>query len=188
MKVFIWSNPAAEASTAEHLRTLVETLASRGVSVLSTFEPMSTSDDSTPLLERVDAVIIEGSYPAPETGHLVALSLAYKKQILYLVERGHRVDAALRRLQESAPASQLLQLVLYAPSQLAATALQFIRTVERGGSAAAPTIKFTLRITPAIERYLTYKTKGQDATKADFLRELLERLMAEDAGFRKTRE
>lgn len=185
MKVYVWANPSAAATGAERMRVLVEALASRGVGVLSAFEPAAASDDTTPLLERVDAVVIEGTYPTSETGHLVALSLAYRKPILYLTERGHRVDPALRRLHGSTPANTLLQLATYTPSQLGGDVLTFIRGVERGAGVAAPTIKFTLRITPAIERYLTYKSAGTAKTKADFLRELLERLIAGDDGYRR---
>lgn len=185
MKVFVWTNPGVGPSSSERLRTMVETLAGHGVGVLSAFEPATASDDTTPLLERVDAVVIEGTHPTPETGHLVALSLAYKKPILYLAERGHRIDAALQRLGQSKPAGELLRLVTYAPIQLAASVIEFIRRIERGAGATAPTIKFTLRITPAIERYLTYKTKGSATTKADFLRELIERLIADDADYRR---
>lgn len=185
MKAYVWANPSAAPTGTERLRALVEALASRGVSVLSAFEPAAASDDATPLLERVDAVVIEGMYPTSETGHLVALSLAYRKPILYLTERGHRVDPALRRLHASQPTGGLLHLASYAPDRLAAVVAEFVRGVERGAGVATPTIKFTLRLTPAIERYLTYKTAGTAKTKADFLRELLEGLMANDAAYRR---
>lgn len=48
-----------------------------------------------------------------------------------------------------------------------------------------PNIKFTLRITPRIEKYLSWKIQNTDRTKADYLREEVERLIDEDDEFEK---
>ncbi|MBU1118546.1 GAF domain-containing protein [Patescibacteria group bacterium] len=49
-----------------------------------------------------------------------------------------------------------------------------------------PTIKFTLRISKEIERYLSWKINNTDKTKADFLREVItEDLIADDEEYQK---
>ncbi len=46
-----------------------------------------------------------------------------------------------------------------------------------------PSIKFTLRITPRIEKYLSWKIKNTEKTKADYLRGEIEKIMEEDDEF-----
>lgn len=46
-------------------------------------------------------------------------------------------------------------------------------------------IKFTLRITPKIEKYLSWKTQNTDLTKADYLREMIDKDLTSDEDFKK---
>lgn len=187
MRIYLWGNPNAGPTLQQRYRRMVETLSEAGASVFSNFHPPATDDGPTPWLERIDAVVIEGSDPAPEAGHLVALALAYRKPVLYATERGKAVDRHLQRLQGNKASSAFLRLEPYTLDSLPVRLKEFLRLVERGEGIDAPTIKFTLRLTPAIERYLAYKVKGAKMTKADFLRELLERLIKEDQLYRQAK-
>lgn len=187
MRVYLWGNSNAGPTLQQRYRRMVETMAEAGASVFSNFHPPATDDDRAPWLERIDAIVIEGSDPAPEAGHLVALALAYRKPVLYLSERGKTVDRHLQRLQENKASSAFLRLEHYTLDSLSVRLKEFLRLVERGEGIDAPTIKFTLRLTPAIERYLAYKVKGSKKTKADFLRDLLERLIEEDQSYRQAK-
>lgn len=180
MKVYVVGNPSATSALQQRYRRIAEVLTEAGATVASNFYPAAAGDAGTPLMEQVDAVVIEGSDPTPETGHLVALALTYHKPILYLNERGRPVNYHLRRLQESKVASAYLRLESYGAESLANRLREFLRLVERGEGKLNPTIKFTLRLTPAIERYLVYKSKGSKKTKADYLRDLLEQIATED--------
>lgn len=51
--------------------------------------------------------------------------------------------------------------------------------------AKIPKIKFTLRITPEIEQYLTFKVTNTKESKAEYVRKLLEELMEKDDGYKK---
>jgi hypothetical protein len=74
----------------------------------------------------------------------------------------------------------------YATRDLEQVVMDFIKETEAGkGLQERPTIKFTLRITPQMERYLQWKAKRIKKTKADFLREFLEELMDKDEVFKK---
>ena len=57
--------------------------------------------------------------------------------------------------------------------------------MEKGEGKETPTIKFTLRITPRIERFLHWKTHNTKVSKADFLRELIERLIDQDEDYQR---
>ncbi len=187
MRVYLFGNPGAGPALQERYRRMAEVLATAGAHLNANFLPTVSVGDDAAFMERVDAVVIEGSDPAPEAGHLVALALAYRKPVLYLTERGKPVDRHLRKLQENKAAGALLRLEAYAPDRLLVRLQEFFKVVERGESVTSPTIKFTLRLTPAIDRYLTYKTQGTKKSKADLLRELIEKLMADDAPYRQAR-
>ncbi len=188
MRVYLWGNPNAGTTLQQRHRRMAEILTEVGATVFSNFYPPAMDDERSPWLERIDAVIIEGSEPTPEAGHLVALALAYRKPVLYLCERGKTIDRHLQRLLENKASSAFLRLEHYGLDSLPSRLQGFLHLVERGEGIDAPTIKFTLRLTPAIERYLAYRVKGSKKTKADFLRELLDGLMGEDQGYRQTRQ
>lgn len=185
MRIYLWGNPNAAPMLQQRYRRMVAVLTEAGVTIFSNFHPPATDDDRTPWLERIDAVVIEGSDPAPETGHLVALALAYRKPVLYLCERGRTIDRHLRRLHANKASSALLRLERYPPDSLPTRLREFLQQVEQGETSATPTIKFTLRLTPALERYLNQKAKAAAKTKANYLRNFLERLMAGDEEYRK---
>lgn len=56
-------------------------------------------------------------------------------------------------------------------------------TTKRKTKFDQPSIKFTLRITPRIEKYLSWKIKNTEKTKADYLRGEIEKIMEEDDEF-----
>ena len=73
----------------------------------------------------------------------------------------------------------------YARRELEDKVAQFINEVGSGkGIKERPNIKFTLRVTSRMERYLDWKSKKLKKTKADFLREFIGEIMDKDEGFR----
>lgn len=137
------------------------------------------------MVERMDALIIEGSRPLPESGYLIAIALAHHKPILYLSEKGKLINKNLLHLQKDKGTAKFLQLQYYTDKNLEKIILDFLQTVEKGEGREAPTIKFTLRINSRIERFLYWKTHNTKVSKADFLRELIERLIDNDQEYQK---
>jgi len=135
------------------------------------------------LLEKMDAVIIEGTKSPAEAGYLIALALTHKKPILYLCQKNRPVDRTLARLENSKTATQLFNLSYYTTTNLEKILADFLQTIERGEGKELPTIKFTLRLTPRIDRYLSWKIHNTKLTKADFLREQIEKLMKQDQDY-----
>jgi len=45
--------------------------------------------------DQIEAVIIEGTYIASDTVYIIATALAYKKPVLYLIEKGHQIPEQL---------------------------------------------------------------------------------------------
>lgn len=138
------------------------------------------------LLDKVDAMVIEGSTPDPEIGYLLAYAIAQKKPTLYLFDRSARRQSILRYL----PVRRLPTTMTVKPyaaeeiESLLGTFLMQVALGETGGE--VPRIKFTLRLTPQIDRYLAWKVKGTKMSKADFLRKaIVEEIVKKDEEWRK---
>lgn len=138
------------------------------------------------LLDRMDAIVIEGSTPDPEIGYLLAYAISQKKPTLYLFDRVSRSQSILRYL----PTRKLPPTLTVRPykedalESILTTYLTQLSLGETGGE--EPRIKFTLRLTPALDRYLSWKVKGTKISKADFLRKaIVEEIVKKDEEWRK---
>lgn len=132
---------------------------------------------NTPLLERMDAFIIEGTTSDPEVGFLLAHAIALRKPTLYLYQRGTVPQVFSHLSQKELP--KYIKAVAYsdAPGQ---TVMDFLRSIDGVKIREVPRLKFTLRITGSIEEYLHFKTHNTKLSKADYLRERIDRQMEDD--------
>jgi hypothetical protein len=196
MRIYFAADSQAEEKLQKRFARIIETLDQAGVLVMSNIEnknlrPFSDQDleridqSGEVLLEKMDAIIIDGTKPLNEGGYLVALSLTHQKPILYLCQKGKIINKNLFQLQKTRAASKLLKLQYYTENDLIRIILNFLPTIETKDGYEPPNIKFTLRITPRIERYLHWKTQNTELSKADFLRKLIEELIEKDEGFNK---
>ncbi len=132
------------------------------------------------MLDKMDAYVIEASYPDPQIGYLLAYAMSQKKPALYLVKKGTKVGPQLKRLPDNIVIRE------YETENIKEELIGFIRNLEKGFGESVANIKFTLRITPQIERYLTWKAKRKKLSKADFLRERIsEDIIAKDEEYKK---
>ena len=132
------------------------------------------------MLDKMDAYVIEASYPDPQIGYLLAYAMFQKKPALYLVKKGTKVGPQLKRLPDNIVIRE------YETENIKEELIGFIRNLEKGFGESVANIKFTLRITPQIERYLTWKAKRKKLSKADFLRERIsEDIIAKDEEYKK---
>jgi len=196
MRIYFTADEQADERYQKMFSRIIRLLNDSGVIVMSNLADPNVSGFSSQdleridesgeaLLERVDAVIIEGSRPLPESGYLIALALAHHKPILYLTERQKSVNKNLVHLTKDKNTAKLLRLASYSERTIDGTIAEFLQGVEIGEGRELPNIKFTLRITPRIERYLHYKTHSSKISKADFLREQIERLIDRDEEYQK---
>ncbi|MAG59423.1 hypothetical protein CMO96_01390 [Candidatus Woesebacteria bacterium] len=189
MRVYLFANPQSSSSLREQVEKARQILVRAGVVVHSNLDKTNEigfeEQDNQSTMDRVDGLVIEGSSPSPEQGYLIALALAHKKPTICLLERGKSIDPNLKVLLKGREASQLLEVTSYTPQSLEKTLQRFIDRIETGGGREVPSIKFTLRITPRIERYLNWKIKGAKKTKADWLREMIEKVIDKDDKYTK---
>ena len=196
MRVYFTADEQAEEKLQKRFSEIIEILSQAGILVMSNLADknitgLSAQDmekieqSGEALLEKMDALIIEGTKPLTESAYLIAIALAHKKPILYLSEKNKPINKNLLHLKKDKNTGQFLYLEQYLPDTLADILNNFLQKVEKGSGRENPTIKFTLRITPRIERYLHWKTHNTKISKADFLREMIERLIDEDENYLK---
>ncbi|RJR31159.1 hypothetical protein C4569_02925 [Candidatus Parcubacteria bacterium] len=137
------------------------------------------------LLEQMDSLLLEITSHFPESGYLLALALAHKKPTIFLAETGIEIDKNIKQILNDKNAAQLLEIKSYRPNKISKAVLEFLEFAEKKAGREVPRIKFTLRITPKIERYLHWKTLNTNFSKADFLREQIEKMISEDEEFKK---
>lgn len=133
---------------------------------------------NTPLLERMDAFIIEGTTSDPEVGFLLAHAIALKKPTLYLYQRGTVPQVFSHLSQRELPA--YIKVVAYRGDIVSRSVMDFLHSIEGIKIREVPRLKFTLRVTHSIEEYLHFKTHNTKLSKADYLREQIEKLMTDD--------
>ncbi|MFA6322804.1 MAG: hypothetical protein WCX71_05040 [Candidatus Buchananbacteria bacterium] len=196
MRLYFAANNQAEEKFQKRFSDIIAILSEAGVLVMSNLVDKNLSGFSNQdlekfdqagevLLEKMDGLIVEGSYALPETGYLFAFALTHKIPILYLTERGRGIDKNLQHLQKDKTTGGLIDLQNYSDKTLSNLVLSFLQKIEGGQGGELPNIKFTLRITPRIERYLYFKTHNTKIAKADFLREKIEQMIDQDEQYQK---
>lgn len=119
--------------------------------------------------------------------YVIALSLAQQKPIVFLLPKGASLPEAVSALRQDKQISKLIHVKHTSPATLERDMRDVLNTIEQGVLKEIPSIKFTLRITPTIERYLQWKSQQTGLSKADVLREFIEKdLIAKDEQFPRT--
>ena len=196
MRIYFAADNQAESRLQQRFSHVVDVLNSAGVLVMSNLAQRNLSSFSGQdlekisqsgeiLIEKVDGLIIEETKPLAESGYLIAIALAYKKPILYLIEEDKPINKNLLHLQTDKQAAKLLHLEHYTAGSLEKELIDFLQAIEQPGGREFPSIKFTLRITSRIERYLQWKTNNTKLSKADYLRNVIEDIIAHDEGYQR---
>lgn len=197
MKIYYYAPPTTSPEREERYKDIRAILERAGMEVLTretkaadafpeTYQQLEQRGQS--LLDYVSAIVIEGTVPDPEVGYLLAYAIAQKRPTLLLVEKGHKDATPLKTFGAQRLPSTLVS-ESYHRAKLEQIVLQFLQGLGDIEYLEVPSIKFTLRVTPAIEQYLHWKTHNTDLSKADFLRKLLlEEIIARDEAYQRFRK
>jgi len=140
-------------------------------------------DDNDSLdVERIDAVIVNGNEDLSSSSYVVALAVAKKKPLLFLLQKGSEIPSIINDFKNDEKMKKLFFLDFYTPENIANKIGAFIQKAE-GDTKEVPSIKFTLRITPSMERYLQWKSNETGVSKADFLRAEITNIVQKDQDF-----
>ena len=180
MKIFVHTTFNHRDVIRDAYGKILDVLKNAGVMVISNHdeegkadltraEVERMSDKGENLIYKMDGIVIDASIPDSEVGYLLAYAISQKKPVLYLHERHSGAKSMLSYFEgKNVPESVVLK--SYEIPELEGIITEFLQRTESGDQ-DVPTIKFTLRITPKIERFLTMKSKQSRTTKADYLRE-----------------
>lgn len=166
-------------------------LLKNGVNLVSNLEKIVTKGENEARksisYDQIEAVIIEGTHTFSDTIYIIATALAYKKPVLYLMEKGHPIPDQLEyiRKDENLGANFFLKFYKKDKKSIEDTILDFLELLESGNLLTEKVnVKFTLRISPRTERYLNWKSLGVKKSKARYLREMLDKMMKEDPKYK----
>ena len=162
-------------------------LVKNGVSLVSNVEKKMLKGENEARksisYDQIEAVIIEGTHIASDTVYIIATALAYKKPVLYLMEKGHQIPEQLSYIRKDKNLGKNFFLKFYksAGKEIETVIFDFLGLLESGSLMKEKVnVKFTLRISPRIERYLNWKTLNIKKSKAQYVRDILNKTATED--------
>lgn len=130
-------------------------------------------------MEKIDIVVLPASDQDPQTAYTIALALSQKKPVLCLLPKGQRLPESYALLKNNRSLAKYLHTCFYTPLNLKEGIYKFLQKIESAERKEVPSVKFTLRITPSMERYLQWKSKKSGLSKADFLRKAIKESIIE---------
>lgn len=190
MRVYFFQPAISTTELTQNYKDIVETLRNAGAFVVSSSNENNTDfkkedleemqEAGEILLDKMDCFVIEASQPDQEIGYLLAYAISQKKPLLYLYKKGTPEKVAHGYLtKKNTP--NFVRMVAYTKKELGDGVKNFVEEVGSGkGLKEKATIKFTLRITSRMERFLESKSKRLKKTKANYLREHIEKLMEKE--------
>lgn len=166
-------------------------LVKNGVNLISNLEKIVTKGENEARrsisYDQIEAVIIEGTHTFSDTIYIIATALAYKKPVLFLMEKGHSIPDQLEYIRKDENLGENFFLKFYKKDKksIEDTILDFLELLESGNLLTEKVnVKFTLRISPRTERYLNWKSLGVKKSKARYLREMLDKMMKDDPKYK----
>ncbi|MBU1148961.1 hypothetical protein KKI23_02605 [Patescibacteria group bacterium] len=191
MKIYFFGPPTSKAKQTQAYETVLQLLKKAELEVFSNQEQTVLSEELSVIeqsggmiLDKMDAFIIEGSTPYQEIGYFLAYAISQKKPTLYLCDKSSQAKSVLKYLRTQ-KAPKFFQIATYGGKTLEKELINFLQFIKAGKIKEIASLKFTLRITPSIERYLHWKTHNTKNTKADFLREEIEKLIKNEDNYQK---
>ncbi|MBI2410753.1 MAG: hypothetical protein HYV32_02590 [Candidatus Kerfeldbacteria bacterium] len=136
-------------------------------------------------LDQVDLLIIEITKPNPLMHFILAQAILADKPTLCLYAKNQSPRLLLKYIRKKATPKPV-KTFSYMETSLAEAVNHFIGMHDplRQEHDEAVSIKYTLRLSPRVDRYLTWRSEKQKMNKADFIRELLARKAKEDRKYR----
>lgn len=181
MRLFLSTQPGERG---RQLMTEVDQiLTDLGVIVFTASDKSNTTNSLS--FDRLNGLIIGGGAKNQEAGYLIALAISQKKPILYLLQKGQPLPDELLFIKNNKDVSKFLIIKYFSKENIKKRLAEFIDLIENGDAKwDAPTVKFTWRITPRIERYLRWKMAMSGKTKADWLRNhIVKEIIANDSDY-----
>lgn len=135
------------------------------------------------MLERVDAVILELSEVSPNAQYILAQAIILQKPTLCLYPKQKPPRDLLNHLvHRNIP--KMITTRAYTTVTVQDILANFLESLQPSICQEIPNIKFTLRLTPSLERYLQWLTDQKQINKAEFIRDLLKKQLESDQEYK----
>lgn len=165
MRIFLDPFHAILNEKKEKLETILKQF---GVQVVYEVDIEDTKAD------RIHAFFLDTQTDKPENAFISSLAIAKKKSIVCFIPKGKQLPSSLSLLNTNPVLKKKIRLVFYTPKNLNKVVSALINQLDSGALREKPSVKFTLRITPSMERYLEWKSSQLGESKADFLRNAID--------------
>lgn len=162
---------------------LLKALKDIGIAILTNLETKKDELDEAGF-KSLDALVIDGSAQDAETGYLLAMALANKKPVLYLLRKGNLLDTSIEALTKNAEMKRYLKVAFFASDSLVRKVKGWLQYLDTSVGREIFNLKFTLRLSQRLDRYLTWKADKARKNKADFLRDYLVSFMDSDEDYK----
>lgn len=137
------------------------------------------------VFSQFDSIILEVSEIDQQVNYILAQAVLQKKPLLCLYQKNRPPRSLLMFLKQK-HIPRMIKIKAYTPDSLQKTIFDFLRTIQnKVEEIEIPSIRFTLRLTPQLDKYLNFVTKGKKISKADYLRNMLKDKMQNDKKFNK---
>jgi len=139
------------------------------------YTPRHSSDDQV-AMQEMDGFVLTAPCEPAFVAYVLAFALLQERPVLFLYQRPDERDRFMLQLGQHAGSAQIITQEL-APAELLASQMQSFVTdkvMPTLDTKDAPSIKFTLRITPRLDQLLTQHARSAGMSKADFLRKKME--------------
>lgn len=132
-------------------------------------------------LDTVDALILEMTKPNQETQFILAQALLAEKPLLCLYGKNQSPRHLLDYIQKKRVA-RIVKTYGYVERELSTLVADFVRRFDPDLHAEdeIPSVKFTMRISPRIERYVDWLAAESNTNRADVIRRLISSVERQD--------
>lgn len=172
--------------TLDKIGIVNNVLARAQVTIWSGTEPISTvrQNFAVQTLERAHGIILEISRPTNELYYLLAQAIILQKPTLCLYIKNRVPRKIITHLSnKNIPKSICAK--SYSRATLEHVIKMFLHSLDNSIIVTeTPDIKFTLRLTGTMERYLNWLVENKHLNKAIFLRNLLEKTIEQDEEYK----
>ncbi|MBI3120553.1 MAG: hypothetical protein HYZ08_02945 [Candidatus Kerfeldbacteria bacterium] len=194
MRIYFWTpQPIEEKIRWNALRKAFH---ARGIMVISNHDRhirasidalRKTPSDTSHFLSLFHGLVVDISSPHEDVGFLIAHATFARLPVLALIGRNRSLRDLLDYVRSDVRRA-LIQEFDDRKTPVEDTVQQFIQRMQHPlKKESAPSIKFTLRISPELSEYLEWKGRNVRIKKAEFLRHFLSQMMRDDAEYRNYR-
>ena len=195
MKVYFFAPPTEDDKMSASLKKIAEVLQREDVNVIKKVgeQVVSLSGDkitkASPekgiLFADTDGFIIEVTNFDNEIPYILAFATLQKKPILALYQKNKDPKGIPTTIIKQAKQNKV-RIESYDDDSLPKLIVGFLQKLHKIHLDDQPNIKFTLRVSKRIEKYLHWKTHGTGKSKAEYLRDKIWEQMKNDAEYQKS--